>query len=48
MSKKIRIIVRCEGRIAIPKWIREQLGIEPGTVLEVEVRGREVVLRVVG
>jgi len=48
MVKKKRIVVRSQGRIAIPKKIREQLGIDEGSILEVEVRGREVVLRVIG
>lgn len=34
------------GRIVIPAEIRKHLGVEQDTVLEVELRGEEIVLRV--
>jgi AbrB family looped-hinge helix DNA binding protein len=33
------------GRIVIPKRLREDLGLIPGTVLEIESRGDEVMLK---
>jgi AbrB family looped-hinge helix DNA binding protein len=37
--------VSTKGQVVIPKEIRERLGWEPGTSLEVEDRGDRVVLR---
>jgi AbrB family looped-hinge helix DNA binding protein len=34
------------GRIVIPKRVRDELGLDPGTVLEIERANRAVVLRV--
>ncbi len=39
-----RVTVSSKGQIAIPKSIREQLNLEEGTRLNLEVRGREIVL----
>ena len=43
MSLTIR--VGRKGTIVLPKSVRESLGIAEGTLLELEVRGREIVLR---
>ncbi len=43
MSPTIR--VGRKGTIVLPKSVRESLGIAEGTLLELEVRGREIVLR---
>jgi AbrB family looped-hinge helix DNA binding protein len=32
------------GRIVIPKRVRDDLGLEPGSVLKVEERGEEILL----
>jgi len=34
-----------KGTIVLPKSVRESLGITEGTLLELEVRGHEIVLR---
>ena len=38
------ITVSSKGQIAIPKRIRESLGLATGTRLNLEIRGRELVL----
>lgn len=45
--KSVRITRKVDelGRIVIPSEIRKHLDVEPGTDLEVELRGEEVVLR---
>ena len=37
--------VSTKGQVVIPRAIRERLGLEPGTRLEVEDRGESIVLR---
>ncbi len=43
----MRLTVRLgrKGVVVIPKAVRDQLGLVEGSVLELEVRGREVILR---
>ena len=36
------------GRIVIPKRVRDDLGLEPGSVLKVEERGTDILLTQVG
>ncbi|HEV2952633.1 MAG TPA: AbrB/MazE/SpoVT family DNA-binding domain-containing protein [Candidatus Dormibacteraeota bacterium] len=36
------------GRIVVPKALRDQLGLEPGTELEAEVEGGRLVARPIG
>ena len=45
--KSVRITRKVDelGRIVIPSEIRKHLDVEPGTDLDVELRGEEVVLR---
>jgi AbrB family looped-hinge helix DNA binding protein len=38
------ITISSKGQVVIPKQVREQLGLEEGTKLNLEVRGQEVVL----
>lgn len=47
MEKATGIIRRVDelGRIVIPKELRETLGIEEGTPLEIFTRGSEVILK---
>lgn len=33
------------GRVVIPKALRDRLGLDPGTQLELEVDGRSIILR---
>ncbi len=33
-----------KGQIVIPKEIRDRLGIKPGTVLNIRVRGKRIIL----
>ncbi len=40
-----RITLDEAGRIVIPKWLREELFIEPGDSLELEVAGEQITLR---
>ncbi len=39
------VALRTEGAVIIPKVIREQLGLRAGDLLEVEIRGGDLVLR---
>ncbi|WP_338252694.1 AbrB/MazE/SpoVT family DNA-binding domain-containing protein [Pyrodictium abyssi] len=41
----LRVRVGRRGTIVLPKRVREQLGIEEGTTLELEVDGDKIVLR---
>jgi transcriptional pleiotropic regulator of transition state genes len=41
----LAIIIDRYGRVLIPKEVRERLGLEPSTVLDLIVRGEEIVLR---
>jgi len=47
MAREKRIIVRSQGRIQIPKEIREELGISEGSVLKVTVDNGRIILEVV-
>lgn len=38
------VALRTEGAVIIPKVIRERLGLQAGDLLEVEVRGRDLIL----
>ena len=33
------------GRVLLPKLLRDELGLEPGDVLEIETSGEELILR---
>lgn len=50
MSKRIQregslvVAVRTEGAIILPKPLRERLDLRPGDLMEVEVRGKNIVL----
>jgi len=46
MLKRFRVVVQNQGRISIPKEIREALGIGEGSVLEVRVEGNKIVVEV--
>ena len=37
--------VSSKGQIALPKAVRERLGLKPGTVLSIDVRGESLVMR---
>ena len=39
----MKTVVSEKGQITIPKAVRQQLGIKPGTVLEVETVGGKIV-----
>ncbi len=39
------VALRTEGAVIIPKVLRERLGLQAGDLLEVEVRGADLVLR---
>jgi AbrB family looped-hinge helix DNA binding protein len=39
-----KTILSKKGQVVIPKPIRDQLGLTPGTVLEVHIEGKSVVL----
>jgi AbrB family looped-hinge helix DNA binding protein len=41
----MRIRVDRFGRVTIPKKVRDKLGLEPGTVLEVQQQGGSVLLK---
>jgi len=47
MAREKRIIVRSQGRIQIPKEIREELGIGEGSVLKISVDDGRIILEVV-
>ena len=36
--------VSSKGQVVIPKEVRDRLGIKPGTILDVKVEGRRIVL----
>ena len=40
----MRTVVSSKGQVVIPKRIREELGLTPGTVLRVWVEGKRVIL----
>lgn len=39
------VALRTEGAIIIPKPLRDRLGLRPGDLLEVEVKGGDLILR---
>ncbi|MEM2123099.1 MAG: AbrB/MazE/SpoVT family DNA-binding domain-containing protein [Candidatus Bathyarchaeia archaeon] len=39
------VVIDRYGRVLIPKEVRERLGLEPNTALELIVKGGEIVLR---
>ena len=41
--KKIEIQMHADGRFVIPKSIRDQLGIGPGSKLDLRVEGRKLI-----
>jgi AbrB family looped-hinge helix DNA binding protein len=41
----MKINIASRGRLTIPKSVRDQLNLEPGSTLELEVRSTELVLR---
>jgi len=46
MPRKFRVIVQNQGRISIPKQVREALGLREGSILEVKVEENRIVLEV--
>ena len=40
----IKIKVSSKGQVVIPKEIRDKLGIKPGTILNVSIEGKRIVL----
>jgi len=46
MAKRFRLVVQTNGRISLPKEIREALGIDEGSVLEVRVEGNKIIMEV--
>lgn len=38
------VAIRTEGAIILPKILRQKLDLRPGDVLELEVRGRDIIL----
>jgi AbrB family looped-hinge helix DNA binding protein len=46
MAKRVRLVVQSQGRISLPKEIREALGIDEGSVLEVRVEGNKIIMEV--
>jgi AbrB family looped-hinge helix DNA binding protein len=43
---KERVEVLDQGRITIPKNIREKLGIRAGSILEVYIKGKAIIMEV--
>jgi AbrB family looped-hinge helix DNA binding protein len=41
-----RVEVLDQGRITIPKNIRDKLGIRPGSILEVYIKGKAIIMEV--
>ena len=41
----ITVRVSSKGQIAIPKAIREQVGLDTGTELAIEIKGQELVIK---
>ncbi|MBI4278841.1 MAG: AbrB/MazE/SpoVT family DNA-binding domain-containing protein [Armatimonadetes bacterium] len=37
--------LNAKGQLTLPKAVRMQLGLQPGDIVELEVRGEEVILR---
>ena len=44
---KMRVRVSSRGRIVIPKRVRESLGIRKGSVLNLRVEGKKIILEMV-
>jgi len=40
----LKTVVSSKGQVVIPKRVREELGLTPGTVLRVRVEGKKVIL----
>jgi len=40
----LKTIVSKKGQVVIPKPIRDQLGLAPGTILKVHVEGKRIIL----
>ncbi len=40
----LKTIVSKKGQVVIPKPIRDQLGLTPGTILKVHVEGKKIIL----
>jgi len=47
MPKRELVIVRHHGQITIPKPIRDKLGIEEGSILEVRVKDNKIIMEIV-
>ena len=41
----MRTRLSSKGQVVLPKAVRDELGLEPGTKFEVEVAGHEIILR---
>ena len=41
----LAVALRTEGAIIIPKMLREGLDLRPGDLLDIEVQGRNIILR---
>jgi len=46
MEKLVKIRVGKRGVIVIPKEIREKMGLEEGTILDLRVEGNKIILQV--
>jgi AbrB family looped-hinge helix DNA binding protein len=42
---ELSVTVSSKGQVAIPKVVREQLGLREGTKLQLRVEGRDLILR---
>jgi AbrB family looped-hinge helix DNA binding protein len=47
MEERIRVILRSQNRIQIPKQICEALGLKPGAVLELRLDGDRIIVEVI-
>lgn len=47
MEERIRVILRSQNRIQIPKQICEALGLKPGAVLELRLDGDRIIMEVI-
>jgi len=44
----MKTVISTKGQVVIPKRVREELGLTPGTVMKVRVEGRRIVLEAAG
>jgi len=47
VEKRIRVILRSQNRVQIPRQICEALGLKPGAVLELWLDGDRIIMEVI-